>query len=53
MNESAVMPTATISPAIPGNVSVKPAAFASSRTMAYVMAAATSSDAITTTPRPR
>ena len=38
MNESAVMPTATIRPAMPGRVSVKPALLASSSTSAYVVA---------------
>ena len=53
MNESAVMPTATIRPAMPGRVSVKFAVFESSRTMAYVAAPATSSEPTTTMPRPR
>ena len=53
MNESAVMPTATMSPAIPGSVSVKPAVSLSARTAPYVAAAAIPSDAMTTIPRPR
>ena len=53
MNESAVMPTATIRPAMPGRVSVKFAVSLSSSTMAYVAAAATSSEAMTTSPSPR
>ena len=53
MNESAVMPTATIRPAMPGRVMVKPAVLLSSSTRPYVAAAATSSDTITTTPSPR
>ena len=53
MNESAVTPTAMISPAMPGNVRVKFAVSLSSSTSAYVAAAATSSEATTTRPRPR
>jgi hypothetical protein len=53
MNESAVMPIATIRPAMPGNVRVKPTPWPSRSTRAYVRAVATSNDPIATRPSPR
>ncbi len=53
MNESAVMPTATMKPAMPGRVMANPMLVPSRITISYVINAATASDAITTSPRPR
>jgi hypothetical protein len=53
MNESAVMPMATMSPAMPGSVSVKPTPWPSNSTIPYVTAAATTNELMATSPSPR